>query len=927
MTEKISEWKLAKELCESIKADSIEEKVKQINQSDTVDSIKQKALNLISKMEDDFDLLESKQIEKIFKANQEKPNLIGKKIDDYELLSLLGAGGMSSVYLAKRTQSDIQKLVALKILSPYATDDKYLELFNREQKSLSQLNHKSIVSFHHGGQTEDGTKYLIMDYVEEAKDIVSYVEDNELDRSQRIKLIKDIAEAMSYAHSKGIVHRDLKSANILVDSNGTLKIVDFGISLFADTNQTISDESTRCFTLDIASPEQIQGKKVDARTDVFSLGALLLQLLTDKTPLPKVKISQYRPIDDKRYIDALLKESVLPKDLRNIVSTAMHIDLDIRYKDMSSFEEDLDSYLNHRPVNATSDSVLYKSTKLVQRNPLVSLLIASVVIVLLVAFFLVSDYQFKSQKAEDKNISTMAIIDALFEQANPFKSGKSSKELVKALESIEQGQSNLLNSDPEFAYHFYQNMAEIYGQNANYVEALKSKRKAITALKLFVEANDPQIIKRELDESRLMHATGDYAQAIIKSQDLLSKLSSTPDSDPELILTAYLTLSRSYGSLNKLNDETKIHNLTMKLMDENPGLNAERKTDVLSSMAISQYRNGNKEMANELFERTISVYKTLPNRHKSLASTLRNYAATQVNYGDYEKAEKLFKESIDVIKSMDPRHPTLASTYLRYASLLAKSNRLDKAEELLNTAVDIFIEAQDDVELSIAYGYLAELALRKNRIDEAIKHILSASKYMFNQQGLDHPKTLKKYNIALWILLMEPYQQYAEEVIEFLDATDYLNSIHSKEFQILQIQKAFLDHDIVSNKQDVSIISEYLYSETLISNSQKLSWLELQIKESENYSALSKAFLNVWLLEIKPDKLKYEGVCINSNNWIDTTKLVLKMDLMSRCLSVAEINKFDEPIKFRQILNDLEQQISNNKQTIEKLVDELIHVK
>jgi tetratricopeptide (TPR) repeat protein len=332
-------------------------------------------------------------------------------------------------------------------------------------------------------------------------------------------------------------------------------------------------------------------------------------------------------------------------------------------------------------------------------------------------------------------------------------------------------------------------------------------------------------------------------------------------------------------------------------------------------------------MANELFDRSIGIYKSLPNRQKSLAETLRNYAATNVNYGDYTKAEKLFKQSIDIIKLVDSRHPTLASTYLRYASLLAKTSRLDQAEEILNIAVDIFIEAKDDVELSIAYGYLAELALRKNRIDTAIKYILSANKLMFDQQGLDHPKTLKKYNLSLWILLIEPYQQYAKEVIEFLDKADYINSLNSKEYQTYQIQKALLENYTISNKQDFSILSQYLYSDDLKSKSQKISWLEQQLQNSENYSALLKASLHVWLLEIKPDKNNYDVFCKNSNNWMDTTELVLKIDLMSRCLSIAEINNYEAAIEFTQILNDLEQQIINNELVIKNLVSELIQTK
>jgi serine/threonine protein kinase len=732
---------------------------------------------------------------------------------------------------------------------------------------------------------------------------------------------------MSYAHEQNIIHRDLKSANILIDANGNVNIVDFGISLFTDTMQTQSDVSTRCFTLDIASPEQIQGLKIDARSDVFSLGALLLELLSGKMPLPKVNLSSYKPIEDQKHVEKVLKSVDFDSDLRNIISTAMHIDIEKRYQSMKEFEIDLSRYLNRQPVKATKDTWLYRGRKLMERNPGISALSFVLVLVSVLAIVLLKGVQQEQQVAEQKSNQSLAFIDALFEQADPFKGGNNSKELVKTLESIELSQSDQLTSNPEFGYHFYENMTEIYSQNANYVEALKSKRKSIEALKTFVEADDPKMISREIEVSQLLNSIGEYSQSITQSKRILDNLLENPNANPDDILISYVTLSRSHGALSQLDEEVRVHKKAIKFMDENPELNPDATANLLSSMAISQYRNGNKALANDLFERTIRLYKTLPNRQKSLVATLRNYAATQVNYGNFEKAEELFKESVHLIKRVDPRHPTLASTYLRYASLLAKSKRLDQAQELLNTAVEIFIEANDEVELSIAYGYLAELALRKNQISEAIQHVLSANQYMFQQQGLDHPKTLKKYNISLWILLIDDYKQQANELMEYLNATDYINSKYSKEYQILQIQKALLNGDVVSNKQSESALSHFLNSMELQSDEEKINWLKSQLLVPEEHSPLVHAFMNVWLLEFQPNRTQYDSHCLDPSLWEDTTKLVLKMDLMSRCLSLAERYGYEKPKEFEGILSNLGQQIIENKSSVEILIKALMQPK
>lgn len=513
MNDKLSQWKQAKELCECINHLCYTDKIRHINKCKTSETIKKKARKLVEKYDHDFDLIESNGLETFLLKVKQEDSLIGKNIDGYQLIKILGVGGMSSVYLAKRTDSDIQKFVALKILSPYATAEKHLELFNREQQSLSRLNHNNIVSLHHGGQTEDGTNYLVMEYIQGARDTIQYCKDEKLNYNEKTQLIKSIANAISYAHKKGIIHRDLKSANILIDVNHNVKIVDFGIALFSKNAK--STDSTRVFTIDIASPEQILDQKIDLRTDVFSLGALLLQLLTDEPPTPKVKLNQYNPVDVRNYVQKILKNSNLNMDLKNIVLTAMHIDKSKRYQDMNAFAGDLDRYLLHQPVKVSSDSIFYRFKKLVQRNPLTSSLVAVVLLVSLVAVITVFNSMNHQQTAEDNNIRSMAIIDAIFEQADPFKSGVYSQELVEALENIEQNKQDLIDNDKRFGFQFYEKMAMVYSQNGNYTKALASKIKQIDALQTYAKAGSMSLLVKKIDKLTLLHSIGDYSQVTI----------------------------------------------------------------------------------------------------------------------------------------------------------------------------------------------------------------------------------------------------------------------------------------------------------------------------------------------------------------------------------------------------------------------------
>ena len=922
MSKNLSEWKLAKELCEKAAHLSPSEKIEYINSSQESTSVKDKALNIINKFEEDFELIENSIAEDIIPLSPQKNNLVGKIIDNYELTEMLGSGGMSSVYLAKRTQSDIQKYVALKILSPYHTAQKYLELFYREQQSLAQLNHKNIVSFHHGGQTEDGTNYLVMDYIENATDILNYNKSNNSDLIHRLKQIETIARAMSYAHGKNIIHRDLKSANILVDVQNEIKIVDFGIA-FVSSSESHSSDSTKVFTQDIASPEQIQGKAVDVRTDIFSLGALLLQLATDKQPLPKIDINQYNPINDQKHVEKVLKSSGLNRDLKNIIRKAMHIDVERRYASMQDFADDIQNFLAYKPVKAGKDSILYKFNKLYKRNQLVSTLILVILFIAIGALYFVNNYSTQSKKALRQKDSSMAVINALFEQADPFKNTSNSKELVKTLEKIEVSQMNQLNTDPEFSYEFYQNMTKIYNQNANYNQALKSKAKAIKSLNKFATEDDLRIFERKVEELSLLHATGQFSKAVEQSNLFLQKLAKNPEIKPVLTLMTFITLSRSYAGLNQLDEQTKVHKLSIEFMNNHPEIEVEFQADMLASMAIAQFRNNNRKMANDLFEKTIKAYQKLPDRKTSLAGTIRNYAATQVNYGNYEKADKLFQQSIDIFKNIDANHPTLASSYLRYASLLGKTGQIQKAQDLLLRAVDIFNEANDTIELPIAHTYLAELELRKNNIDSAINYILLANTTLQEKFQLDHPRTIKTYNLALWILLIEPYSDYAHKIMTYLDNQDYINSKSSKEYAFYQNQKDLLFHQNTKTNQRLSLLSHYLYGGSLKSTQQKLDWLNQQINLSEKQTPLVNAYLNLWLLEISPDVNHYKTICQPQAQWMYSLRLALKVNLMEQCLKIAEMNKYKNPDDFEKILNDFEIKVFKSKPLLVKFVDEL----
>jgi len=921
VTEKISEWKQAKEFCEKIPHLEKDQKIAFIKNSNLETEIQQKAINLIEKLNDDFKLIESNSLDNLISAGQRKINLVGKFIDDYELVKVLGYGGMSTVYLAKRSYADIQKYVALKILSPYATADKHLELFNREQQSLARLNHNNIVSLHHGGKTEDGTNYLVMDYIKEASDIIQYSKDKNLCLADKIELIRTVAHAISYAHNKSIIHRDLKSANILIDNNGEVKIVDFGIALFAKDSK--SAHSTQVFTIDIASPEQIFGEKIDLRTDIFSLGALLLQLLTDQLPTPKTKPNQYDPINVRKHVNLLLNTSTLNTDLKKIIQTAMHIDVDKRYNSMDDFAKDLDNFLQHKPVIANSDSTIYRTKKFLQRNPISSVLFTIVLMASLFAIITINRNISKRQHVEEKNTRSLAIIDALFAQADPFIAKKNTNEIIKLLESIKDGQKQLLDSDPEFKYEFYLKLAFVYDTNSLYSQALESEKTALQTLITFANPDDQRILDREAEILNLLHAVGHFKQAINQGLIFLNKLKNKPNSPPQLTLVTYILLSKSYSALSQYAKATEIGEIAKKHIRQYPTSNLEQQAYMYNSMAVVQRSLGNLPIASKYYNQAIMLLRNIKGKEKKLATLLTNYAVFKGRSGDFKTSEKLFLEGIDIIKSVDPKHPALAATYLQYATLLSITNRIDEAKTIVENAKKIFIESGNKLQLAKTYSRLANFSLTQNNIKAVMQNLILEKQLIVDTYEIDHRESLYLYNLSLWALMLKPYQKYAHKLINFLDETDYVHSVNSSEYAIYQVQKALLNHQVITNNQRFSIFSQYLYGDHLNTDNQKISWLQDHIDHSDKYPALVKAFLHIWLLDLIPDENKYQSYCLDSSNWVDTVRLALKIDLMKQCIKIANKYNYETPIKFTQAVASINKQLKDNEETVENFVAEL----
>ena len=318
---------------------------------------------------------------------------LGMIIGSYRTVELLGKGGMGKVYRAIRVDSEYQKSVAIKIIRSCLDADEMAARFRAERQILANLEHPNIARLLDGGAGADGMPYLVMEYVEGTPPL-DYCERHALNTRQRILLFRQICSAVHYAHQRMVIHRDLKPGNILVAEDGTPKLLDFGIAkVFApdvsENSQAVTETGMQRMTARYSSPEQVRGETVTTASDVFSLGVILYELLTGRSPYGAADRSPLEVMNAVCHEEAPKPSAVLRElqgDVDNIIGKALQKDAAARYASVDRFSDDLGRHLEGRPVEARGDAPLYLAQKFVRRNRVAVAAAAAILLTLFVGF-------------------------------------------------------------------------------------------------------------------------------------------------------------------------------------------------------------------------------------------------------------------------------------------------------------------------------------------------------------------------------------------------------------------------------------------------------------------------------------------------------------------------------------------------------------
>lgn len=313
---------------------------------------------------------------------------VGADVGKYRLVRELGRGGMGVVWLAERADGLMRRNVALKIPHPWLSA-RFMDRFATEREILASLSHPHIARLYEADRTSSGQPYLVLEYID-GEPLVAYCATRTLSLKKRLELFLQVLDAVQFAHERQVVHRDLKPTNIIVSEDGQAHLLDFGIAKLyedGDDGETTQFEGA-VFTPNYASPEQIAGESVSFRSDIYTLGVLLYELLTGSLPYSLDRATRALMRDalfttiPRRPSEMLLARSKaaahdspdlqkmaqqLRGDLDTIVMTAMHLDAQRRYVSAKAFADDIRRHLSDQPVLSRPDSVSYRASLFIKR--------------------------------------------------------------------------------------------------------------------------------------------------------------------------------------------------------------------------------------------------------------------------------------------------------------------------------------------------------------------------------------------------------------------------------------------------------------------------------------------------------------------------------------------------------------------------------
>lgn len=715
-------------------------------------------------------------------------------IGPYKLLELIGEGGFGSVYLAEQSEP-VRRAVALKIIKAGMDTRQVIARFEAERQALAMMDHPNIARVLDAGATGSGRPYFVMELVR-GDSITKYCDQERLPLHRRLELFGDICLAVQHAHQKGVIHRDLKPSNVLVtvaDGRPIPKVIDFGIAkatssrltdrtMFTDLHQLIG-------TPEYMSPEQAEGSGVDidTRSDVYSLGVLLFELLTGSTPFdhqrlrsaslaemqrilrdeepprPSARLaaltdssgrfrassppgrfgaapgSSVMEIAGRRQTELSPLARALRGDLDWIVLKCLEKDRSRRYQTAGALAEDVARHLSNEPVLAIPHSAIYRLRKLVQRHRgivAVGLLLAVVLISAAVAMSLL---RVQAVRERDRALAKEQLAVREAEKARRVAEFQAKMLREIDVEAMGRGirdvfrarvRSTIENQEVgEYPHRRKPTEMELNEELASFDEQVRRAQ--------------PADVARQVVDAYVLQPAGEILEKEFADQPLVK-------AD---IMTAIGSAYHSLGNFEKAEPHLRG---ALDLRRRELGPEHEQVAASLMSLGVLLKEKGDNAAAEQLLGDSLAMYRTLlGHEHPSVANCLDHLGRLLSDRGDQAGAEPLLREALTMrIRLLGDEHLDVALSLNNLALLLTAKGDYAGAEPLYRESLTMYRKLAGDQHTDVA-GILSNLAkLLGERSDYAQAEPLFREALAIRRKshGDEHPSVAMGLNNLGWLL-------------------------------------------------------------------------------------------------------------------------------------------------------------------------------
>jgi tetratricopeptide (TPR) repeat protein len=612
-----------------------------------------------------------------------------RRIGNYRVIRELGVGGMGTVLLAERLLGDTPQKVALKLIRGFPTAQAR-ERLARERALLAELNHPNIARLLDAGETRDHVPYIAMEYVEGIS-LQAFCAAHALNIAARLRLFVQLCRAVQHAHQRLIVHRDIKPGNILVRTDGTPVLLDFGIGKLLDDSAR-DDTATHVFTPAYAAPEQIAGRAVTTATDIFGLGCVLHELLTGRA-LHEVRQGGRIPPPSTSTRDTT-QARTLRGDLDTLTTKALHAEPERRYASAQALADDVGNYLAGRPLAAAPDSFTYRTRKFLARHRYAALGVAAMTLFAIVFVWRLETERERAQRAElraqheaQSTRRSRDFLVSLFQAAAP---GNTLGRALSARELIDKGSERLsqeLKDEPDSAARVGLTIAEVYAALGDPKAAIASGEKALAL------------------------AAGDTPQRALLRADIL------------------LVLGSEYDNTERFDDARRADEQALRLRETFAPDDRLKIAMTLADLGNAATRRGDDAVARAYFDRAIPAFASLPNVDPvEQANVLRGLADVDMNEGKSADSIVHAQQALAVLAPLPAQSPERIGSWRALARAQIAHGEAADGTAVLEHALDVAYAAlgPDSGKVSNVENDLAVALNAQGRYRDAISHLEKA---------------------------------------------------------------------------------------------------------------------------------------------------------------------------------------------------------